>query len=198
MDKIERRFVGGNKVEVRKNEETGKQVVRGYAAVFDSLSENLGGFREKIAPGAFDGVLDNDVRALIDHNSSLILGRTTAGTLRLGVDERGLWYEYDDPGTSYSKDLLISMERGDVNQSSFGFRVLSDGQTWEDDPETGAYIRTITNVYRLYDVSPVTFPAYPDTDVAKRSLDAYTESRKAPVNLNSNKEKYLKLIQLNK
>lgn len=165
----ERRFFDSEIRAVKREEKT---VVRGYAAVFDSLSENLGGFREMIAPGAFDGVLADDVRALWDHSSSMILGRTKAGTLRIGVDERGLWYEYDDPGTSYSKDLLISMERGDISQSSFQFTI--EDEEWKEDEEK-RYVRTIKKVRRLYDVSPVTFPAYPDATAALRSLEKVKE-----------------------
>lgn len=156
------------KSEVRAEKREDKTVVRGYAAKFDSLSENLGGFREIIAPGAFDDVLNNDVRALINHDSSLILGRTTAGTLRLSVDATGLQYEYDSPDTSYARDLLVSLERGDVDQSSFQFFVEKDD--WNEDAE-GRLIRTIQKVSRLLDVAPVTFPAYPDTTVAKRNME---------------------------
>lgn len=156
------------KSEVRAEKREDKTIVRGYAAKFDSLSENLGGFREIIAPGAFDDVLNNDVRALINHDSSLILGRTTAGTLRLSVDATGLQYEYDSPDTSYARDLLVSLERGDVDQSSFQFFVEKDD--WNEDAE-GRLIRTIQKVSRLLDVAPVTFPAYPDTTVAKRNME---------------------------
>lgn len=156
------------KSEVRAEKREDKTVVRGYAAKFDSLSENLGGFREIIAPSAFDDVLNNDVRALINHDSSLILGRTTAGTLRLSVDATGLQYEYDSPDTSYARDLLVSLERGDVDQSSFQFFVEKDD--WNEDAE-GRLIRTIQKVSRLLDVAPVTFPAYPDTTVAKRNME---------------------------
>jgi uncharacterized protein len=154
--------------EVRAEQREEKTVVRGYAAKFDSMSENLGGFREIIAPGAFDAVLENDVRALINHDSSLILGRTTAGTLRIGADAVGLWYEYDSPDTSYARDLLVSMQRGDVDQSSFQFFVGDDD--WKEDSE-GRVIRTIKSVERLLDVAPVTFPAYQNTTVSKRALD---------------------------
>lgn len=156
------------KSEVRAEKREDKTIVRGYAAKFDSLSENLGGFREIIAPSAFDDVLNNDVRALINHDSSLILGRTTAGTLRLSVDATGLQYEYDSPDTSYARDLLVSLERGDVDQSSFQFFVEKDD--WNEDAE-GRLIRTIQKVSRLLDVAPVTFPAYPDTTVAKRNME---------------------------
>jgi uncharacterized protein len=161
--------------EVRAVKQEDKTIVRGYAAKFDTLSENLGGFREMIAPGAFDSVLTDDVRALMNHDNNFVLGRTKAGTLRMGVDEVGLWYEYDDPNTSYSRDLLISMERGDVDQSSFQFSVEDD--EWKEDEEQ-RYVRTIKKVRRLYDVSPVTFPAYVDTTVAKRSLEQIQQETK--------------------
>jgi uncharacterized protein len=173
MEKESRSFKG----EVRAIKGEDKTVVRGYAAVYDKLSENLGGFRELIAPGAFDGVLEDDVRALLNHDSNLILGRTKSGTLRMGIDDKGLWYEYDSPDTSYARDLLISLERGDVDQSSFQFTVEDD--EWKEDEEQ-RYVRTIKKVRRLYDVSPVTFPAYPDATVALRSLDRLKEKREDP------------------
>ena len=173
MDKELRYFPTELRIEKR---EDGSTSVEGHAAVFDSLSENLGGFREIIHKGAFDEVLDDDVRALFNHDSNLILGRTKSGTLSISVDERGLVYRYDSPNTTYAQDLLISLERGDVSQSSFGFRVANvDGSEWEEDEETGALTRHIKKFSRLFDVSPVTFPAYPSTDVAKRSLEDWKE-----------------------
>jgi HK97 family phage prohead protease len=167
-DKAERRFcVSG--IERRSGEPNSPKVFRGYAALFNSLSEDFGGWREKIAPGFFDNVLGNDVRALRDHTPSLILGRTVAGTLKIGVDERGLWYEYTDPDTSYSRDLAISIERGDVNQSSFAFALNDEGSKWERQKD-GSYIRTLLAASELFDVSPVTYPAYRDTSVGERSL----------------------------
>ena len=151
-------------------------LIRGHAAVFGKLSENLGGFREIIAPGAFDDVLEDDVRGLIGHDDVLILGRTSAGTLRIGVDAEGLTYEIDPPDTSYARDLLVSLERGDIRESSFGFTVARMGDEWSED-EDGRLIRTIHKVARLYVVSPVTFPAYPDTNVAKRSLAEFQGTR---------------------
>ena len=160
--------------------EDGKASIIGHAAVYDLLSENLGGFREKIDPGAFDSVLKDDSRALINHDSNLILGRVKSGTLRLKVDERGLVYEIDPPNTSYSNDLMESLSRGDIDQSSFGFIVEDD--SWDEDSE-GRMVRTIKKIKRLFDVSPVTFPAYPDTDVAKRSMDKFKESKKVEPDL---------------
>ena len=164
------------KMETRMDEvENGLKVV-GHASVYNRLSENLGGFKEIIAPGAFDDVLGDDVRALINHDYNLILARTTSGTLELSTDETGLKYEFTIPETSYGKDLAVSMERGDISQSSFAFTV--DDDTWET--VNGEDVRTITKVKRLYDVSPVTYPAYPDANdlvIAQRSLSIYKEKQ---------------------
>lgn len=144
--------------------------VSGYAAVYNVDSENLGGFVERIAPGAFADVMDNDVRAFFNHDESLILGRTAAGTLELSDDERGLEYRITLPATSYAQDLAESMRRGDVDQSSFSFTVARGGAEWripEDDDEPAT--RTVTRVARLWDVAPVSIPAYPDTSAAVRS-----------------------------
>jgi len=156
--------------------------VRGYAAKFNSRSENLGSadyqFYEVIEPGAFDDVLGDDVRALFNHESSAILARSKngEGSLSIGVDAVGLWYEFDAPDTQVGRDLVTSLKRGDVDQSSFSFTVSKDGQKWEETRQgEGPYIatRTISKVARLYDVSPVTYPAYPDATVALRSLEEF-------------------------
>ncbi len=150
--------------------------IKGHAAIFNKWSENLGGFREKIAAGAFKGVMKDDVRALFNHNDDLILGRTTAGTLKLGTDKRGLRFENTPPDTSYARDLVVSMRRGDVTQASFGFIVAKDGDTWRENKD-GVIERTIERVERLFDVSPVTFPAYPDTAVAARGLKDFLSAK---------------------
>lgn len=168
---IERRHFVLDQVRVETRED-GKRRIVGHAAVFNQLSEDLGGFREQIAPGAFaEAIKADDVRALYNHNPDHILGRNMAGTLSLAEDARGLAIEIDPPDTQIARDLLVSMERGDINQMSFGFSVKPNGQNWAvaDDGQT---VRTLTRV-RLYDVSPVTFPAYPQTDVAARALTAW-------------------------
>jgi hypothetical protein len=172
-------------------EENKTPIVRGIAAVFNKLSENLGGFREKIDPGAFDSVMGDDVRALFNHDRNLILARTKPGTLRLAVTDEGLAYEYDDPGNTYSLDLLRSLERGDISQSSFAFYV--DDDKWEEDSE-GRVIRTIKKFKRLFDVSPVTYPAYPDTSVGKRSLEVFETEKTNRLQAQKDKEEINKRI----
>lgn len=139
----------------------------GYAAVFNSRSENLGGFVEVIQPGAFESSMDQDVRALIDHRG-IAIARTANRTLTLSEDDKGLRFELDLPDTTAGKDIRKSIERGDVDQMSIGFRVRANGQVFSED-EDGMIIRTLTNI-DLHEVSIVTFPAYPDTDVAARSV----------------------------
>jgi len=150
-------------IETRLDSKEGRDVVIGHAAVFNSLSEDLGGFREKINPGAFDDVLDNDVRAYFNHDPNFLLGRVSAGTLRLGVDEKGLRYELDIPNTTAGRDLKENMRLGNITQSSFAFTIGKDGDSWERNDE-GGDIRVINKINRLYDVSPVSLPAYPSAD----------------------------------
>jgi len=172
MSNIEKRAFNAE-IEVRAEGET--PTISGYASVFNKRSENLGGFREVIAPGAFDGVLNDDVRALFNHDANFLLARTASGTLRLSVDEEGLRYEFEPPNTTAGRDLVESMKRGDITQSSFAFTVASD--SWEE--RDGGMLRTINKVERLYDVSPVTYPAYPDASVGLRSLEAFRSLQEA-------------------
>lgn len=163
-------------VELRSGEDgTPSRTVRGYAAKFEMPSEDLGGFIETIERGAFEDVLGNDVRALFNHDPSQILARARGGandTLRIGTDETGLWYEFDAPQTRAGDDILESIRRGDVDQSSFGFIIARDGDKWAErrDGDRNIVTRTITKLSRLLDVSPVTYPAYPDTSVALRNM----------------------------
>ena len=146
--------------------------IRGYAAVYNSDSEWMGGFYEQIEAGAFDSVLENDVRAYFNHDENLLLGRVSSGTLRIGTDKRGLFYEVDLPNTTYANDLVELMKRGDVNQSSFAFLIEKD--RWEQ--RDGITYRIIEKVSRLLDVSPVSQPAYPDsTSELKRDLETETK-----------------------
>lgn len=153
-------------------------VLRGYAAVFDTLSQDLGGFREQIKPGAFAEALSSDVRLLINH-TGLPLARTASGTLKLSEDQRGLVVEAQlDPANPIVTQLRSAMQRGDVSQMSFGFSVKPGGQDWAKNDD-GITVRTLKAV-RLFDVSVVSFPAYPDTSVALRSLDAWKVDHSGP------------------
>lgn len=145
--------------------------IRGYAAVYNSDSEWMGGFYEQIEAGAFDSVLDNDVRAYFNHDENLLLGRVSSGTLRISTDKRGLFYEVDLPNTTYANDLVELMKRGDVNQSSFAFLIEKD--RWEQ--RNGFTYRIIEKVSRLLDVSPVAQPAYPDATSELKTRDLETK-----------------------
>jgi len=137
----------------------------GYAAVFDSLSEDLGGFRETINPGAFrDSVGVDDVRALFNHDPNYVLGRNRSGTLRLVEDEKGLRFDVEAPDVQWARDLAESVQRGDIDQCSFGF--YCQDSAWRD--QDGTPVRELRKC-QLFDVSIVTYPAYPDTSADVRS-----------------------------
>ena len=150
------------------------KVAKGYAALFNSKTDIGGCFIESIARGAFsETIKSSDVRALIDHDCGRVIGRSTAGTLRLKEDDKGLSVEIDLPDTSDGRDLAVQLERGDISGMSFGFRVTHD--EWD---ETGDIpMRTIHKV-ELLEVSAVAFPAYDDTSIALRSLDEARKEQK--------------------
>ena len=157
--------------------------MEGYAAVFEKQSEDLGGFRETIQRGAFkDAIANSDVRALFNHDANMILARNTSGTLRLEEDNIGLKYSFEAPNTTAGNDLLEMIRRGDINQSSFGFTVEED--SWDD--SNGYMVRTIKKIKRLYDVSAVTYPAYPDATVALRSMPIDLEEKEQNKEQNQN------------
>jgi HK97 family phage prohead protease/HK97 family phage major capsid protein len=157
----------GDNVELRVMEvraAEGERRIEGYAATFNDVTD-LGYFREQIAVGAFDGHLADDVRLLINH-TGVPLARTTNGTLRLSVDETGLRYEAQLADTTEGRDLYTLIKRGDISQSSFAFSI--EEESWDNK----ANLRTVNKVGRLYDVSPVTYPAYATTTVAARNAAA--------------------------
>lgn len=170
---MERRI---NEAHFELREDAGGPGLRGYAALYGSLSEYIGGmFRERIAPGAFSGVLAKspDVRCLINHEPSAILGRTRSGTLQLRNNPKGLLVDLPTlPNRSDARDLLESVKRGDVSQMSFAFVGALD--EWAEEPIDGemCLVRTIHDFRELLDVSAVTFPAYPDTEIGLRSAVA--------------------------
>jgi HK97 family phage prohead protease len=188
MSQIERRFttapVGVLAGSVAQS--TGR-TVRGYAAMFGKWSSNLGSpqmpWYETIEPGAFDGVLNQDVLALFNHDTNYVLARSRGGrgTLRLGIDATGLWYEFSAPETTVGNDLVVSLQRGDVYQSSFGFQIAPGGDKWA--VSNGVRFRTVKRVGLLYDVSPVATAAYPDAPSGLRDLnhDNSTLKPSAPV-----------------
>lgn len=145
-------------------------VLRGHAAVFGQTAA-LPGHYEQLAPTAFDSALRSkgtDTRALLNHDPSLLLGRQSAGTLRLSADSQGLAFEVDLPNTSYANDLRELVSRGDLTGASFGF--IPGEDEWDRAPD-GRQRRTHTSVAELIDVSPVTFPAYSGASVALRQME---------------------------
>lgn len=147
---------------VRRTE--GKPRITGYAAVFNRQSVMLYGYRETILPGAFADSLMGDIRALWQHDTAQVLGRTKAGSLRLWEDDNGLAFELTPPDTQTGRDAVTLIERGDVDQMSFGFNVPTGGDGWAEDDD-GTPLRLLRKA-NLVEISPVTFPAYPDTAVA--------------------------------
>lgn len=169
----------------RRDGETAK--LAGISPPWDSLSVDLGGFREKFSPTAFDGLIDrhpNDPRGKVDvpflfnHDPSLITGRTTNGRLSITKEPRGLAYVHDPLLTSAGRDLVMMVEDRTITGSSFAFTVADGGETWTED-ERGGVVRTIHQAGGLFDLSAVTSPAYPSSSIAPRSLDAWRQARGA-------------------
>jgi HK97 family phage prohead protease len=187
---MEKRILGTH--ELRASKSGDKMTVSGYAATYNTLSKDLGGFRERIAPGAFKRILatNPDVVMLFNHDVNSVLGRTTAGTLRLREDSRGLAFECDLPNTVAGRDVWESVQRGDLNGCSFAFKLASgmdqlSEESVEDDSIRGAVKRTVKMIVRtikdfanLFDCSVVTDPAYLSTSVGvARSLVVGAELR---------------------
>jgi len=151
---------------------TGDGVMRlsGYAAVFNSETVIGGMFREVVKPGAFKKTIKDkaDVRALFNHDRNIVLGRTKNGTLALAEDDKGLRIDIELPDTQQAKDLYRQIERGDIDQMSFGFNVVKDSWTRASN-DSELPLRELREL-RLFDVSPVTFPAYATTEIQARSL----------------------------
>jgi len=186
VDMIERRFMAG--IELRTEGGKPPKIV-GYAAVFDKISEPLYEmrYREKIAKGAFKNSLAKspDVRALVDHEPGRILGRTKAGTLAVREDDAGLFVEINPPDTTVGRDTMESIRRGDVSGMSFAFRTIDDA--WET--RDGEELRTLKEI-ELVDVAVVTYPAYPDTSVAVRSLAEWKKAQAPAPENNSDLDLY--------
>jgi HK97 family phage prohead protease len=162
---------GNKKLEARLDGEGDNKKIVGYAAVYydgtpETEYELWPGVRERILPGAFDGVLGNDVRGLFNHDVNQVLGRTTSGTCRLSVDSVGLRYEIEPPDTQCGRDTKTVLARKDVTGSSFSFCTKTDRWTRNDD---GTEIRELVEIRQLFDVGPVTFPAYEATTAGVRA-----------------------------
>ena len=169
-DREIRSFTIEFKTKKRQEGEEGLPMIEGYAAIFNSRSENLGGryweYYEVILPGAFvETIGQDDVVANFNHNSDLVLGRNTAETLSMREDDKGLFVEIDTPDTTYARDLVQSIERGDIKGMSFAFTITDSYWKVEDEIEV-MYLEKV----KLYDVSVVTHPAYRETSVGLRSL----------------------------
>lgn len=149
-------------------EENNAPHISGYFVVFNSVSEILPGMTESVAPGAFKNTLSGDIRALVNHDSTLVLGRTKAHTLELKEDERGLWGDITiNPEDRDAMNLYERVKRGDVDQCSFGFDIVSEDTDYRDD---GSIHWTIREVM-LHEVSCCTFPAYQETNISARSAE---------------------------
>ncbi|MBA2660081.1 MAG: HK97 family phage prohead protease [Nitrosospira sp.] len=148
----------------------------GYAAIYNSQSQDLGGFVERILPGAFKRSLTNPdhIRALLEHDPQRLLGRVGSRTLSLQEDTKGLYFELSLPDTSYARDLGVLVERGDISGCSFGFRVPDGGANW--DMRSGKLTRDLIAV-DLHEITITSNPAYLDTTVAKRSMEDWRKSQ---------------------
>lgn len=154
-----------------KTREDGENLsIEGYFAVFNSMYEIAPGMSESIAPGAFQNSISGDVRALINHDTTLVLGRSKANTLQLKEDSHGLWGHIDiNPNDVDAMNLYERVKRGDVDQCSFGFEIRSEDTEIGED---GSVHWTITEVDPLYEVSCCTFPAYSETSISARAKEA--------------------------
>jgi len=191
---VERRFTP-NPVTIQKraegDDENEVTIVTGYAAKFNKRTKIGSWFEEEILPGAFDDVLLDDVRCLKNHDANLVLARSNngKGTLKLEVDEIGLKYTFSIPNRSVGRDLEDEIATGDISQSSFAF--TAEEVIWID-REDEVSIRQIKKVGQLYDVSPVTYPAYQDTSIGKRAFDAHIANIevKNPTQVDKNKRAF--------
>lgn len=174
MSEKEYRSIPIEDAELRMEKENGETKIRGYAALFNVLSQDFGGWRERILPGSFPANL-GDVHSYYNHEPNYILGRRSSKTLDVWIDDRGLGYSVNPPKSR--ADVMEAIERGDVKGSSFAFVIAKDGAGWATDArgnpvydERGKPIYEIRKISKLHEVGPVVNPAYPDTTAAKRSL----------------------------
>lgn len=191
--KIEHRTYAVN-LSIEKREDSESEKIVGHAAVFDTVGDG-GWFREKIAAGAFvKSIGQDDVRALFNHDANFVLGRNKAGTLFMREDEKGLWVEIDPPDTQYARDLKVSIARGDITQMSFGFEIISEERQKGEGNESDLFI---LREVKLWDVSPVTFPFYQQTDVSVHSREAWAAENRSKGTSTAGKRAHLLRRKLN-
>ena len=185
MAKYQTRSLSGLQTREAENDQ---MIIEGYFVVFNTWTELYDGYYEQVSPKAFDNVDLTDIRALINHNDGLVLGRTKSSTLTLRVDDKGLYGEIKvNPNDQDAVNLYERVKRGDVDQCSFGFQITEE--EWEDTAE--GYRSTITGI-NLFEVSVVTFPAYEDTLVTARSKDVLNfRKRKLKERLNDVKADFI-------
>lgn len=172
---MERRYLHMHDITTR-NDTDGDLYLEGYFAVFNEDYNVWNGATESIAPGAFDDSVSGDVRALYNHNDDLILGRTSAGTLELKQDSRGLWGRIKmNRNDSDAMNAYARIQRGDITGCSFGFDIESESTDYRDD---GTVHWTINKVNPLYEVSPCVFPAYEQTNVSARGKQIETMQKR--------------------
>lgn len=187
--RLRRREVRPVHTDFKTRDDTEEYIIEGYFSVFNSIYEIAPGMTESVAPGAFSRSLSNDVRALTNHDTTLVLGRTKAHTLELRQDEHGLWGRITiNPNDGDAMNLYERVKRGDVDQCSFGFQILAEETDFRDD---GSVHWTITDL-DLFEVSACTFPAYEATnisarseqlaDVKRRELEVWKEKTKRRIN----------------
>lgn len=178
---LERRYTTSD-FEIRSNE-AGKTVIRGYGLKF-GVEYDMGWFTEEIGRDALNNADLSDVRILLNHDPNIILGRTKAGTAKVTIDETGLYYEAELPDSPNGQNVRVALERGDISQSSWGFILKYEKDEMPDEwtRKNGKDHRVIKRVYQVFDASPVTFPANPDTTAAKRSKEQF---EKVQTNINA-------------
>ena len=170
-ERAQRRQVRSIEAGFRTREAEGGPIIEGYFAVFNSDYEIWPGAIEQVAPGAFTSALGGDIRALADHDTRIVLGRTTAGTLELREDDRGLYGTIRiNPEDQEAMNLYHRVQRGDVTQCSFGFDIVAEDYEHRPDGSDLWIIREVV----LYEISVVTFPAYAETSVQARKDDINT------------------------
>lgn len=172
--KVEKRELLSDGIEVRESE-SGVKTITGYAVKWEKKSQTMGfwmRFKEQFRQGAFvDSLTADDQRALWSHDTSQVLGRTKNGTLRLSEDDTGLRFELDLPETTLGRDAYETIKRGDVDGVSFGFKMVKE--EW-DESDSDNIVRSVLKA-QLFEISPVAFPAYPDSTVSARNYDPYKE-----------------------